>query len=57
MKPAELTALEAAIVSWKAANEAQAQNTATTAFPYDDKANAAIRKEFSLPKNGPFSAV
>jgi hypothetical protein len=66
VKPAELTALEAKIASWKAANEAQAQaqNTATTthatadkAFPYDDKANTAIRREFGLPKNDPYSAV
>ena len=33
------------------------QLAADTAFPYSDKANAAIRKEFGLPKNGPYSAV
>lgn len=82
--PADLTALEAAMASWKATNQtqAQAQNAATTAhtaaealakgildrrietqltadvaFPYDDPANAAIRKEFGLPKNGPFKSV
>lgn len=35
----------------------QLQLAADVAFPYDDKANAAIRKEFGLPKNGPFSTV
>lgn len=33
------------------------QLAADLAFPYHDKTNTAIRKEFSLPKNGPFSAV
>jgi hypothetical protein len=81
---AELTALDAAIVAWKAANEAQAlaQTTASTAhtsadalaksildrrielqlaadkaFPYDETTNASLRKEFGLPKNGPYSAL
>ncbi len=81
MTPEKLTALESAIVAWKARNAAQseAQNTATqahaeaerlfgeitteriqlqltadAAFPYGDKANAAIRTEFGLPKNGPY---
>lgn len=82
--PADLTALETTLQSWKAVNEAQAQaqNGATTAhaaadllakgilnqrielqlvadqaFPYNDSAHTAIRKEFGLPKNGPFSTV
>ena len=81
---ADLTGLESAITTWKAANEAQAQaqNAATVAhqaaeslaktilnrriqlqlaadvaFPYSDKASAAIRKEFGLPKNGPLNIV
>ncbi|WP_395141401.1 hypothetical protein [Armatimonas sp.] len=33
------------------------QLAADKAFPYNDKANAAIRKEFGLPKNGPYSAT